>query len=130
MDELGADNAIKMLYGAGSLATIEKVFAYNIKRLRGDLTQEVMAERLGIPLRSYQHIEKGAIPKPKTRKAIAAKLGIPESALFLDPDLSSPSAEQFFEILLNALTDPEFRESCEDAMRTYLELRRPRKSAK
>lgn len=76
-----------MLY---ELRTIEEVVAYHLRRLRGDSTQSEMADILGIPLRTYNALENGQIPRPETRKIIAQKLGITETELFLDPDLMRP----------------------------------------
>lgn len=72
------------------LRTIEEVVAYHLRRLRGQSTQSEMADMLGIPLRTYNALENGQIPRPETRRIIAQKLGIGETELFLDPDLTKP----------------------------------------
>lgn len=68
------------------MKTLEEIFVENLRRFRGDRTQAEIAERAGIPLRSYQHAEGGAIPQGPNRTAIAQALGVKESALFVDFD--------------------------------------------
>jgi transcriptional regulator with XRE-family HTH domain len=86
------------------LETLEQVFAYNLRILRGGLTQADMAERLGVPLRTYQKFEAASvIPQAETRRSLASKLGVPETRLFLDPDLTKPTKEQAFQVLKEAL---------------------------
>lgn len=85
------------------------------------MTQAETAEMLGIPLRTYVHLEQStSIPKPETRRQIAERFGVPETALFLDPDLSAPTVEQVSEVLLLALQDEHFRATFEDALRAYM----------
>lgn len=74
------------------LNTIEEVVSFHLRRLRADRTQAEMAEFLGLPLRSYQALEYGSVPRPETRRIIAEKLGITETQLFLDPDLIEEEA--------------------------------------
>lgn len=74
------------------LNTIEEVIAFHFRRLRGSRTQSEMAELLGLPLRSYQALEYGSVPRPETRRIVAEKLGIQETELFLDPDLVEDAA--------------------------------------
>jgi len=70
------------------LETINKVFAYNLRRLRGERTQSEISEAADIPFRTYQRLEAGAIPKTREHlRAIARVHGCTETALFLDPDL-------------------------------------------
>lgn len=110
-----------------TLRTIEEVIAYHLKRLRGDNTQSDMAELLGLPLRSYQYLEKGSVPRPETRRLIAEKLGISETELFLDPDLSSPTADQVSEVISLALQNDSFRETLSQALRSYMPVIRRKK---
>lgn len=71
-----------------ALKTIEEVFAYRLRKARGDLTQAQFAEFLGTSPQNYQRWESGAIiPQAETRVELAKKLRINETALFLDPDL-------------------------------------------
>jgi transcriptional regulator with XRE-family HTH domain len=85
------------------LKTLEEVFIHNLKRYRGKRTQAEIAEAAGIPLRSYQHAEGGAIPQGPNRAAIAEALGVQETELFLDPDLTSPTPRQALEVIAKAL---------------------------
>jgi len=88
------------------LETIEQVFSYNLKRLRGKATQAAFAEKIGVPLRTYQHFESGGIvPQGATRQALAQKIGVGETALFLDPDLVEPTPGELIEYLRRALDD-------------------------
>jgi len=66
---------------------IESVFAHNLRELRGKLTQEQVCEGAGIPYPTYQRMESGKIPQEHNLKAIARFYGVPETRLFLDPDL-------------------------------------------
>lgn len=103
------------------LKNIESVFALKLRGFRGKLTQAEMAERLGTTLSTYQRWESGKfMPLAETRSELALKLGVPETALFLDPDLSAPTVEQVSEVLLLALQDENFRATFEDALRAYM----------
>ena len=67
------------------MKTIQEIFIANLKRLRGERTQAVIAEIAGIPLRSYQNAEiNGAIPQGPNLAAIAKAFGVPETHLFVD----------------------------------------------
>lgn len=74
------------------MVTLEEVFKANLKRLRGNRTQAEIAESAGIPLRSYQHAESGIVPQGPNRQAIARALGVQETTLFMDPELSGDAA--------------------------------------
>jgi transcriptional regulator with XRE-family HTH domain len=92
------------------LRTIKEVLGFNIRRLRGNRTQEEMAEFLGLNLRTYQRLEKGTRPQKATMGRVLARLSIPESALFQTvgtgaPEAPSPTAEH----LLAALHEQERR---------------------
>lgn len=83
-----------------ALGTLEEVFAHNLRTLRGALTQAEMAERAGVPLRSYQKMESAeVVPHADTRKMLASNLGVSEPSPFLDPDLTEPTPEQALEVL-------------------------------
>lgn len=83
-----------------TLETIEKVFAINLRKMRGNATQADMAERLELQLRAYQHMEAGeVIPQAETRRLIAKNLKISETSLFLDPDLTKPTFKQALEMV-------------------------------
>jgi hypothetical protein len=58
------------------LNTIEEVISFHLRRLRGDRTQSEMSELLGLPLRSYQALEYGSIPRPETRRINPFRLDI------------------------------------------------------
>lgn len=78
-----------------ALETINKVFAHNLRELRGSRTQSDVAEQIDMPLRTYQHLEAGKIPK--TRKYLAALAefhDVSEPRLFLDPDLIKKEIEK------------------------------------
>lgn len=82
------------------LKTIKEVFKSNLRRLRGDRTQADMASLAGIPFPSYRAFEYGRIPQGENLAALAAALGVSETALFLDPDLvREPTPEQALEVI-------------------------------
>lgn len=120
MTECGTPDAINVVYGVTALDTLEKVFAHNIRKLRGKQTQAEMAERLDMPLRTYQKFEAGNIPQAATRHELALKLGVPETALFLDPELSAPTAAQVCDVLSAALQNPASRALLERVLLTHL----------
>lgn len=66
-----------------------------------------MASLAGIPFPTYRNAESGRIPQSDTLAAIAAAHGIPETALFLDPDLvpkaPRPSPEEALQVVAEAL---------------------------
>jgi transcriptional regulator with XRE-family HTH domain len=86
------------------LKTIEEVISYRMREIRGNRNQDEMAEFLQIPFRTYQAIEAGGIPRAATRRAIAKRLSISETTLFLDPDLTTASPGQALDIIRDALT--------------------------
>lgn len=88
------------------LKTIREVLSHNLETLRGDRTQAEMAELAGIPFRTYQGAEYGAMPKPETLAAIAKALGVPESKLFEVPRKATPAEEQ--EVLDRAIEGLKF----------------------
>lgn len=100
-----------------ALETIEKVFAHNLRVLRGKSTQADMAERLSMPLRTYQKFEAAqVIPQAETRRQLADKLGVPETRLFQDPDLARvPGADLLREAL--ALLAPLDQDQLYDTLR-------------
>lgn len=69
------------------LKTIKQVFASNLRLFRGKRTVEEIAEAADIPYRTYQEMETGRMSRPKNIAAVAKALGVPETRLFLDPDL-------------------------------------------
>jgi transcriptional regulator with XRE-family HTH domain len=70
--------------------TINKVFAHNLRALRGPRTQSEVAEAIGISLRGYQRLEAGILPRPGLRKKLVAVLNVrSETQLFVDPDLQN-----------------------------------------
>lgn len=87
------------------LDSIEEVFSFNLVKLRGPLTQEQAAERLGMKKSTYINLEQGTtIPQKATRSYLAQKYDIPESSLFADPDLViQPSLREALEIVKKAL---------------------------
>lgn len=77
------------------LENINKVFAFNLRKHRGKRTQAEIAEAVGLSLRGYQRLEKGTIPRTRRLTAqLAVVLRVPETALFLDPDLIRPSPQE------------------------------------
>jgi len=54
-------------------------------REQQNLTQEELAEKAGVSVRTIQRIEAGATPKGYTLKTLASVLGIPETSLQKDP---------------------------------------------
>jgi len=74
------------------LKTLEETLFNNLVRLRkskGFRSQEAFAEKANIPFPTYRDIERGrSWPERKNLAAIARTLGVPESHLFLDPDLA------------------------------------------
>jgi transcriptional regulator with XRE-family HTH domain len=81
------------------LKTIREVFSANLVRLRGERTQQQIADLAGIPFPSYRDCEYGKVPQPANLAAIAKAFGVAESALFLDPDLTAPTPQQAIEVL-------------------------------
>ena len=61
-----------------------------LKKIREEknLTQEELAEKSGISVRTIQRIEAGTEPKGYTLKTLASTLEIPEKALFISETLS------------------------------------------
>lgn len=105
------------------LKNIESVFAYKLRQFRGKITQAAMAERLGTTLSTYQRWESGKfVPLAEARAEIALNLGVPETALFLDPDLSSPTAEQVADVLAHALQNESFRADLAVLLRSYMSV--------
>jgi transcriptional regulator with XRE-family HTH domain len=96
------------------LKTIEKVFAWRLRDLRGKRTQQQVSDETKIPLRTYQTMEDGRIPKKKANlEAIAKYYGVPETFLFIDPDLkltgSTPVQSPTIESLTRVIEDQEKR---------------------
>lgn len=86
------------------LDTIGKIWAFNLKRYRGERSQEVIAKAADISRQAYGRMEDGVLPKsPATITAVAKALGCrSESLLFQDPHLSplslpSPTSEALLE---------------------------------
>lgn len=65
-------------------------------------------------------MENGVIPQEETLQKIALVLGVPQTALFLDPDLSAPTAEQLADVLSAALQNESFREQLAVLLRSYM----------
>lgn len=85
------------------MKTIKEVFSHNLKHFRGSRTQAEIAEKAGIPVRSYQNMEWGTIPQEANLDAIARALGVQPTALFLDPDYSlDPNPIYALEIIRGA----------------------------
>lgn len=74
------------------MRTIKEALAFNIKRLRGNRTQEQMAEFLGVNVRTYQRLEKGTRPQGATMARVLAKLKVPEVTLVQLPGVGAPEA--------------------------------------
>lgn len=102
------------------LNTIREVFAHNLRTLRGSRQLKEVAGAAGIPYRTYQNMENGVIPQEATLQKIALVLGVPQTSLFLDPDLSSPTAEQIADVLSAALQNESFREQLAVLLRSYM----------
>jgi transcriptional regulator with XRE-family HTH domain len=69
------------------LKTLEDVFGYRLRELRGNLTQKQIADILETDPQTVQRWESGKlIPQAATRAYIAEKLKVAETFLFLDPD--------------------------------------------
>jgi transcriptional regulator with XRE-family HTH domain len=92
------------------LETIDKVFARNLREMRGDKRQEDVAHESKVPWRSYVRLEKGTIPRNRAHlKRLATYYGVTETRFFLDPDLATKqpatdlSVEKALEVLRRAL---------------------------
>jgi transcriptional regulator with XRE-family HTH domain len=87
----------------GELQSIEEVFAYNLKKLRGKSRQEDTADAIGIPFRTYQDMESGTIPVKKrdeVLRALSTYYRVPVTQFFLDPDLAhTPRPDSLRQIL-------------------------------
>lgn len=99
------------------MKTIRDVFISNLIRLRGERTQEQVAEGAGIPVRSYQRAEYGEIPQTPNLKAIAKSLGVPETHLFVDMEEFQPGRPDPRLELLRLIPDLE-----KDAAATLLNI--------
>lgn len=85
------------------LETINKVFAFNVRRLRGNASQSEIADLAEMPLRTYQRYEAGVLPRKKRHlMALCRALKTAETALFRDPDLLM-SPEEALHVLRRAL---------------------------
>lgn len=61
-----------------------------------------MAEAAGLPFRTYQNMEQGAIPQAQTLEMVAKAFGVPETRLFLDLDLvERPTPEDALAVITN-----------------------------
>jgi transcriptional regulator with XRE-family HTH domain len=107
------------------LDSIRKVFAYRMKEARGDRTQEVFAERMGVSVRTYQEWEAGNVPQKATLAAIVEKLSLPsETMLFRDPDFGKPSPSEALAVISNifSILGPEVLDalaSADDAKKAH-----------
>lgn len=82
------------------LETIDKVLAYNVRKLRGKRSQAEVAEAAGLPLRTYQRYENGVLPRRRRHLvALAKAFGVSETVLFIDPDLTRPTPQQAIDVL-------------------------------
>lgn len=90
---------LMICYRVNALKSIRKIFAIQLRGLRGSETQSEFSERLGIPLRTLQNLEKGAIPQEKILAQICEKTGISEGRLFLDSDLIPPTAQDLLKMV-------------------------------
>jgi len=90
------------------LETINEVFAFNLRRYRKKKEQETKikqtqaraAEAVGVSHRQYQRYEsEGIIPERSILSSLSRYLSVPETALFLDPDLAKPSPAQALELI-------------------------------
>ena len=108
------------------LKTIKEVFSYNLRRLRGKRTQEEISAAAGIPYRTYQDMESGVIPREKWvhLERLARFHAVPETALFLDPDLTRPTGEQLKSLLREALTDPGIADQIAAVLAAYSRTKR------
>lgn len=66
------------------MKAIREIFSENLKNFRGERTQEDIAEKAEMPLRTYQTCEQGRIPHPETMSKMAAAFGKTEAELFVD----------------------------------------------
>lgn len=104
------------------LETINEVFSRNLEKFRGNRTQKDIAKALGMSLKAYNRLENGTLPRSSLFPKLARILGVPETTLFLDPDLSSPTAEQIAEVLSFALQNDSFRADFAGLIRSYMSV--------
>lgn len=94
------------------MKNIAECLAHNLRRLRKErkMTQEVLAERAGLSLGTIQLIEtRKRWPERESVASLAQALGVPETSLFVDPELR-PSVKEAWEIITEEL-EPKFRKS-------------------
>jgi transcriptional regulator with XRE-family HTH domain len=75
-----------------AMKTAGDLLASNLKSIRKERkwTQEMLAEKAGITLNTVQRAEgRLRFPREDNLTALATALGVPESRLFHDPDLTS-----------------------------------------
>lgn len=67
------------------MKTIQELLSFNLRSLRGDRTQEQIAEAAGIPFRTYQDCERGIkLPQQPTLESLAKLYGVSQLAFFQD----------------------------------------------
>lgn len=75
------------------MESIEAVFAFNVRHFRGTRTQAQVSEGADIPMRTYQSMEDGVIPKKLDNLLALARFhGVSVTRFFLDPDLAGSAA--------------------------------------
>jgi transcriptional regulator with XRE-family HTH domain len=106
------------------LETINKVFALNLRNLRGDRNQEEIAELAKVPTRTYQRYEAGVLPKRRQITArLARALKVPESRLFLDPDaMPKVTPAQAVDVILRYIKDTTLSDDARELVRLFGEL--------
>ena len=73
------------------MGTIRKALGTNLKTLRGERSQDAMAEFLGIPKRTYVRFELGqAFPQDATLRQMVSKLKVEEDVLVQLPGVEAP----------------------------------------
>lgn len=81
------------------MENIKKVFAYNLRKIRGERSQDLFSELIRVPKPTYVRweAEKGKLPQEKNMRRLfeaMEKWKIPINTLFLDPDLAAPVSEK------------------------------------
>ena len=98
--------------------TIENYFSGNVRRFRKEkqMTQEQLAEAVGISLRHMSDIERcDVFPAPDKIERIAQALQVPSYCLFLPSDLSK--AELILDTELKPILEEELQKALESTLK-------------
>lgn len=87
------------------ISKVAQVFSANCKRLRGSATQQEIADRAGLSLRSYQSAEYGRLPHEENLKRIASAFEVDEIELFQSSNNCRSNDKGHFLHILTSMDD-------------------------